>query len=282
MTNRLPPADIRRNLRREVGFGCPVNGCRSPFLEYHHFDPPWNEGLAHIESGMIALCPSHHAMADSGAWIKEDLRNMKQETTRPPVKGRINWNLANSVLIAGKNYFFGNTISLRLMDYEVFGLHQDSEGRLFVNALFWDSNLNAVLQIQENDILINNLASGDFSCTASGNKLRVESRFSNTYFEIEMHRAKTSRVFKGLPNDLKEEWMLALLKEREDDGQVLVLTLKAKIITSRLMVQIQDNAIRMDFRKYGYDNATLRDRVFHNLASLRIIFGEKEFIYLGR
>lgn len=25
-------------LRREVGFGCPV--CRSPFLTWHHFDPP--------------------------------------------------------------------------------------------------------------------------------------------------------------------------------------------------------------------------------------------------
>ena len=43
-----------RTLRREVGFGCPV--CRSPFLTWHHFDPPYHVEEHWRHEGMIALC----------------------------------------------------------------------------------------------------------------------------------------------------------------------------------------------------------------------------------
>src|SRR5918912_315690 len=35
--NRTPPAAVRRELRREVGFGCPVPDCGNPYLYWHHF-----------------------------------------------------------------------------------------------------------------------------------------------------------------------------------------------------------------------------------------------------
>jgi hypothetical protein len=67
-------------LRREVGFGCPI--CRSPFLTWHHFDPPWNIEKHWRPEGMIALCPLCHADADekgkhAGTYTKEQLRAMK-------------------------------------------------------------------------------------------------------------------------------------------------------------------------------------------------------------
>jgi hypothetical protein len=68
-------------LRREVGYGCPV--CRSPFLTWHHFDPP-----AHVEQhwrpeGIIAMCPLCHTDADekgknAGAYSIAELRAMKR------------------------------------------------------------------------------------------------------------------------------------------------------------------------------------------------------------
>lgn len=69
-------------LRREVGFGCPVPGCRSPFLTWHHFDPPWNVENHWRPEGIIAMCPLCHADADEkrgrpGAYSKEELRAMK-------------------------------------------------------------------------------------------------------------------------------------------------------------------------------------------------------------
>jgi hypothetical protein len=67
-------------LRQEVGFGCPI--CRSPFLTWHHFDPPEHIEKHWRSEGIIALCPFCHGDADEkgespGAYSKEELRALK-------------------------------------------------------------------------------------------------------------------------------------------------------------------------------------------------------------
>ena len=85
--SRTPPVAVRRELRREVGFGCPVSGCGNPYLEYHHFDPPWEKEHHHDLARMIALCAEHHAKA--AAWTIDDCRAMKAiPVDRPDVRGR--------------------------------------------------------------------------------------------------------------------------------------------------------------------------------------------------
>src|SRR4051794_36852278 len=83
-------SDVGKNaaiaeLRREVGFGCPV--CRSPFLTWHHFDPPVHgprgTGMHWRPEGIIAMCPICHPDADekggsAGAYSTEELRAMKK------------------------------------------------------------------------------------------------------------------------------------------------------------------------------------------------------------
>jgi hypothetical protein len=69
-----------RILRQEVGFGCPI--CRSPFLTWHHFDPPWHVEQHWRSEGIIALCPLCHGNADAkgsqpGAYSIPELRAMK-------------------------------------------------------------------------------------------------------------------------------------------------------------------------------------------------------------
>lgn len=59
--SRTPPIEVRRQLRKEVNFGCPVDGCGIPYLTWHHFDPPWNEKEHHDPNGMLALCANHAA-----------------------------------------------------------------------------------------------------------------------------------------------------------------------------------------------------------------------------
>ena len=54
--NRTPPKKVIQTLRQEVGFGCPVPNCGNPYLEWHHFDPPWSIENHHRPEGMIALC----------------------------------------------------------------------------------------------------------------------------------------------------------------------------------------------------------------------------------
>jgi hypothetical protein len=70
-----------KELRREVGFGCPI--CRLPFLTWHHFDPPWHEEGHWRSEGIVAMCPLCHADADekgesAGAYSKEELRALKR------------------------------------------------------------------------------------------------------------------------------------------------------------------------------------------------------------
>jgi len=45
--SRRPPAAVRRELRHEISFGCPASGCGNPYLQYHHFDPPWQKEHPH-------------------------------------------------------------------------------------------------------------------------------------------------------------------------------------------------------------------------------------------
>lgn len=72
-----PPlsAVLRRALRQEVNFCCPV--CGNPLLEYHHI-VPWRHIKAHHQHEMLALCPNCHAKADNAVYSKELLRALKQ------------------------------------------------------------------------------------------------------------------------------------------------------------------------------------------------------------
>lgn len=69
------PEEVKRQLRREVGFGCPL--CRKPFLSWHHFDPPYHVEAHNRPEGMIALCLEHFAEADQGLFSPEELRRLK-------------------------------------------------------------------------------------------------------------------------------------------------------------------------------------------------------------
>lgn len=283
--------EIKKYLRKEVGFGCPVPGCRLPFLEYHHFDPPYHEGKIHRKEGMIALCPNHHAKADAGAWTNEDLRKMKKCKNREPVKGCLDWDINNSILVAGKNFFLGGTFSLRVLGNEVFGLSQNKDGQLVVNALLWDSNGNVVTQIYENDIIANTLAVKDLLCTASGNKIRVESLKDSTYFEVTMQRLKVEKFVKRIPKDLLKEEINILSKvieERQDEGKVPVLELRAKISTPLIKLSIQRPSIIADFHKEILnERAVLSKRFFFENGAIMLQHGTdakgyRELLYLGK
>jgi hypothetical protein len=61
------PDKVKKFLRAEAGFGCPAEGCSSPYLTYHHFDPARREKEHRQPAGMVALCREHHDAAEGGA-----------------------------------------------------------------------------------------------------------------------------------------------------------------------------------------------------------------------
>jgi len=74
--DRTPPKAVRDQLAREVNYGCAA--CGSPYLYWHHFDPPWRDRQHHEPAGMIALCGEHHAKADGGSYTVGQLHDMKR------------------------------------------------------------------------------------------------------------------------------------------------------------------------------------------------------------
>ena len=101
--SRNPPA-VRRLLRQEVGFGCPVPDCGNPYLTYHHFDPPWHVREHNQPKGMIALCREHHDKA--AAWSVEELREIsKASPQQKTIEGRFEWMKRRVLTIAGGGFF---------------------------------------------------------------------------------------------------------------------------------------------------------------------------------
>ncbi|MEW8055956.1 MAG: hypothetical protein AB2796_11590, partial [Candidatus Thiodiazotropha sp.] len=109
--NRTPPKNVREKLRQEVGFGCPIDECSNPYLQWHHFDPPWRIKNHHNPEGMIALCPAHHGKADAGAYTPNQLRAYKKNKVQSQkIKGKFDW-LRNDLLVVIGGMFYYKTLS---------------------------------------------------------------------------------------------------------------------------------------------------------------------------
>lgn len=150
--NRNPPKKVRQVLRQEVGFGCPVNGCSNPYLEWHHFDPPWSEEQHHNPDGMIALCPIHHRQADAGAYTKEQLHNLKAEGKQraTEVKGKFDW-LRNKLLaVVGGNFYYEVPIIFQRQNEPIIWFNRDEEGYLLLNLKMLTKSQETRLYIEDN------------------------------------------------------------------------------------------------------------------------------------
>lgn len=75
MSSRYIPADIRRELRQEVNFGCAY--CGVPIIQHHHIIP-YAEIEEHRPEEMIALCPNCHSEADAGSISRGRLYQLKE------------------------------------------------------------------------------------------------------------------------------------------------------------------------------------------------------------
>jgi hypothetical protein len=144
----IPPA-VKYDLRKEVGFGCPVRNCGNPYLEYHHFDPPVSVRPHNEPGGMIALCPHHHAMADGGAFTVEQLHEMKaNKVSAEKVKGNLEW-LRNELLVFSGGNIYHQTHKVLCIDgIDVVSFNRDEQGNLAlcVNMLSLSSEKRMIIR----------------------------------------------------------------------------------------------------------------------------------------
>lgn len=133
--SRTPPTDVVRLLRAEVGFGCPVPDCGNPYLEWHHFDPPYAAEAHHRPEGMIALCAEHHKKADAGAYTVEQLRAFKTNRVNAEiVRGKFDWLRNRLLAVVGGNFYYETLRVLVVDEQDTVWFRRDEEGYLRLNV----------------------------------------------------------------------------------------------------------------------------------------------------
>ena|SRR5688572_26030872 len=167
--NRTPPIEVRRQLRREVRFGCPVPACGNPYLQWHHFDPPWHVKQHHNPERMIALCSRHHPQADANAFTAEQLRKFKVDAVGLPgvVGERFQWLRNRLLAVVGGNYYLETYMICRFRGHPIIWLSRDEENQIMLNLHPLTTTPEPRLIMEENFWLVHGYQE-DLDCPPSG------------------------------------------------------------------------------------------------------------------
>jgi hypothetical protein len=176
--NRYIPKHVKLLLRQEVNWGCPVQGCGSPFLSYHHFDPPFAEFTdrqQHDPEGMIALCLAHAKMADGGVWTKDQLRQMKRFPflRGGEVAGRLEWLRQDVILRFGGLTCVRPKVILEIAGKPLIWVNRDNGDNMLLNMDIPDSNGMPLLRMESNDWQVFGSIS-NLEAVPSGRSIQVE------------------------------------------------------------------------------------------------------------
>ena len=192
-----PPLSVRRTLRGEVGFGCPVEGCGDPYLSYHHFDPPLRIKKHDNPEGMVALCLQHHKAADQGAFSDGELRELKKNPylrrTGDTPRGRFLWKRQQLVLLGGGNFLLGSDTLLTHGGIRVAWLSTDSEHNELLNLDLYGSTGNMILYMRDNDWLVD-VPLDDLECSTSGHYMKIVAARWNIWLSIRFDALNTDEL----------------------------------------------------------------------------------------
>lgn len=173
MSHGYPPIEVKRALRREVNFGCPVPGCGNPLLTWHHFDPPWKVREHHNVEGMIALCTRHHPMADAGIYSTEQLRDYKRiPNSTQFIKNKFEWMPEHSLIRLGGCYAF-DWCRITIQGTVVLEIAKDDSGLTATDLILEDHNSRILAQMSDNLLTASPEDFHDLAVSASGNRVTI-------------------------------------------------------------------------------------------------------------
>jgi hypothetical protein len=173
--NRTPPTAVRRELRREVGFGCPIAGCGIPYLTWHHFDPEWRIEEHHRPEGLIALCLTHAGHADGGAYERDYLKSLKQ-AGRPEaeeVRGELTWMRRRVLALVGGNWYYETPVILQVGSTKAIAFDRDEEGYLLLSLRMPSLSGQPRARIEENFFTVGRNHVTDVECAARGRTIKI-------------------------------------------------------------------------------------------------------------
>lgn len=205
MVSRTPYAETLRVLREEVGFHCPVDVdgdiCGSPYLTWHHFDPPWRDEQHHRPEGMIALCREHADKADHGSCTDDQLRRFKTEGRGRgrEVSGRFDWMRRELVAVVGGVAYVRTPTLIEIAGRKAVWLGRNPYDELLLNFDMPTLSGQPRASIRDNTWVVPPTDVTELVCPPSGKHLRV--RYSNgDLFEVQFLTASNrAALCAGVP-----------------------------------------------------------------------------------
>lgn len=189
--DRHIPLPIKRKLRQEVNFGCPIKNCGTPYLKYHHFDPTFAKlekttNPTHLPENIIALCAEHEDHADGGKWISEKLREYKNNSfiTKNLESEEFGYLRQKIIVKIGANLVYDAPIILRIDGESVIWFTHDDQNNLRLNIKLKDSTGNTILLMEENDWIVHTPDLFDLICPPQGKELEIKAKDETTEFKI--------------------------------------------------------------------------------------------------
>lgn len=198
---RYIPEKVRKQLREEVAFGCPIKNCGSPYLSYHHFDPPYHLEKHHRPEGMIALCLHHHKAADNGAYKINQLRNFKKypylKTVKQKPKGRFEWEREQFIILMGGGAYISNEVILQVKTKDIIWISKSEYGYENLNLDIYDQQGKPLFIMRDNDWLIYECFS-DLICPPCGNSINLNAEARGVKIDLKFYQSLKEELDKKL------------------------------------------------------------------------------------
>ena len=200
MSGRDIPTDVKEHLRKEVNNACPIEGCGSPYLTWHHFDPPFAEANSHEPDGMIAMCLEHHKRADSGAYTNAELRELKSNpfsANLEKVEGYFDWRHKDLLLLAGGACYENVGVILDMDGCSLLSVAAGEAGRKSINLDIRDTSGDQLFLMKQNNWEIYPDLK-DIDCPPSARRLYLRYRPREPILDLKFVRSGDKNLVKTL------------------------------------------------------------------------------------
>lgn len=208
---REPYPEVKQFLRKEVHYACPVPGCASPLLEWHHFDPKWEDKHHHNHEGMIALCTSCHPKADRGTWTKEELGSFKRNPAPLGlIRETFGWSERSVLYRLGGTYAVDCVAGvLAVSGQRVLWDERSAEGRLLFSLDFFGQKGKCLLQVRQNCLSVDASSIWDLSLNAGATYLKLWLGERKPGIELQFRRLSVEKLGEVMHKDAQHSGKVA-------------------------------------------------------------------------
>jgi hypothetical protein len=180
---RTIPANVKRTIRKNSGFGCVV--CGLGIIEYDHVDPEFNDAWEHDSNCMTLLCPNCHSKVTRGMWSKEKIKGHMEN----PYCLQIGY--SNDFFDIGDNFpkikFAGSLIKNTPIPLMIKGIplikivKSETENIFLLSAFFYNSKGEKSLEIIDNEWFAFN---DNWDIVVEGNTILIREKLGQVCLEL--------------------------------------------------------------------------------------------------